>query len=238
MDFSIKPIKVSSKIDKYNKCIENTPLFKMPFRLCICGGSNCGKTCLTIRLLEFYLNYCDFIKPSDIFIFNPTFSLGDNPKKYSLLNIPKSNIYEKIPKNDDEDLINLIENRKQKNKPWFLILDDCAGQKSTHKNNTLTELFYSVRHSYGSVILISQKYNAISTGIRANCSQCILFRNDNKKEKQTFMNELCGDLDTKEFEKMYNYITLEPYSFMCIDLTANPKHRFRKNLNKIIVYEV
>ena len=40
---------------------------------------------------------------------------------------------------------------------------------------------------------------------------------NNKKELKRIAEEKSGDLDYKDFLKMYNYCTEEPYSFMTID---------------------
>lgn len=232
-DFEIKPIKVTDTMHKYNKDLPAC-LFKLPFRLSIIGPSNCGKTVFLIRLLEFYIKHSK-IEPKDIFIYNPTFSLGNNEEKYKLLELPKENVFEQLP--HEEHLKELIKERTEKKHPWILILDDCAG-KSTHKNRELDELIFKIRHSLGSLILISQKYNALSTSIRTNCSHYVFFNTQNKKERKIISNELQGDLDDNEFDKMYNFCCCKPYSFMIIDLTmSNPKHRFRDKLNQVVCYK-
>ena len=42
-------------------------------------------------------------------------------------------------------------------------------------------------------------------------------RINNKKELKRIAEEKSGHLDYKDFLKMYNYCTEEPYSFMTID---------------------
>ena len=43
----------------------------------------------------------------------------------------------------------------------------------------------------------------------------------NKKELKSIAEEKSGNLDHKDFLKMYNYCTREPYLFMTIDARQN-----------------
>ena len=52
----------------------------------------------------------------------------------------------------------------------------------------------------------------------------------NKKELKRIAEEKSGDLDYKNFLKMYNYCTEEPYSFMTIDAKPTATIPFKKTL--------
>ena len=52
----------------------------------------------------------------------------------------------------------------------------------------------------------------------------------NKKELKSIAEEKSGHLDYKDFSKMYNYCTKEPYSFMTIDATPTGTIPFKKTL--------
>ena len=67
---------------------------------------------------------------------------------------------------------------KQKNGLLILIVDmisdaECFNQK---QSNLLTTLFYEGRHYGNSLIITSQKYHSISSGILSNASAMIRFR--------------------------------------------------------------
>ena len=47
----------------------------------------------------------------------------------------------------------------------------------------------------------------------------------NKKELQSIAEEKSGNVDYKDFFKMYNYCTSEPYCFMSIDARPNATRR-------------
>ena len=57
---------------------------------------------------------------------------------------------------------------------------------------------------------------------------------NNKKELKRIAEEKSGHLDYKDFLKMYNYFTEEPYSFMTIDARPTATILFKKNFNEQI----
>ena len=56
----------------------------------------------------------------------------------------------------------------------------------------------------------------------------------NKKELKRIAEEKSSHLDYKDFLKMYNYCTEEPYSFMTIDARPTATIAFQKNFNDLI----
>ena len=56
----------------------------------------------------------------------------------------------------------------------------------------------------------------------------------NKKELKRITEEKSGHLDYKDFLKMYNYCTEEPYSFMTIDTRPTASVTFKKKFNEPI----
>ena len=55
----------------------------------------------------------------------------------------------------------------------------------------------------------------------------------NKKELKSIVEEKSGHLDYKDFLKIYNYCTREPYSFMTIDVRPNATMLFRNNFTEL-----
>ena len=56
----------------------------------------------------------------------------------------------------------------------------------------------------------------------------------NKKELKRIAEENSGHLDFKDFLKIYNYRTNEPYSFMMVDTITTAGVTFKKNFNEPI----
>ena len=56
----------------------------------------------------------------------------------------------------------------------------------------------------------------------------------NKKELKRIAEEKSGHLDYKDFLKIYNYCTREPYLFMLIDTRPTASVTFQKNFDEPI----
>ena len=54
----------------------------------------------------------------------------------------------------------------------------------------------------------------------------------NKKELKSIAEENSGHLYFKDFLKIYNYCTNEPYSFMMVDTRRNARVTFKKTFDK------
>ena len=65
---------------------------------------------------------------------------------------------------------------------------------------------------------------------RLNSTHYILMKTGNKKEFKKIAEEKSGQLDYKDFLKMYNYCTEDPYSFMTIDTRPTATIPFKKTL--------
>ena len=54
----------------------------------------------------------------------------------------------------------------------------------------------------------------------------------NKKELKSIAEENLGHLGFKDFLKIYNYCTNEPYSFMMVDTRPTARVTFKENLDE------
>ena len=61
---------------------------------------------------------------------------------------------------------------------------------------------------------------------------------NNKKELKRIAEEKSGHLDYKDFLKMYNYCTKEPYYFMAIDARPTASILFKKNFDEPSVNDI
>ena len=61
---------------------------------------------------------------------------------------------------------------------------------------------------------------------------------DNKKELKRIAEEMSGHLDYKDFLKMYNYCSKEPYSFMTIDARPTAIIPFKKNFDELLINDI
>ena len=94
----------------------------------------------------------------------------------------------------------------------------------------IKELFYRARKINLSIVFITQSYFRALKDARLNITHYILMKISNKKELKRIAEEKSGYLDYKDFLKMYNYCTREPYSFMLIYTRPTASVTFKKKL--------
>ena len=92
----------------------------------------------------------------------------------------------------------------------------------------IKELFYRGRKMNISIVFITQCYFRALKDAILNSTHDILMKLGNKKELRSIAEEISGNVDYKDFLKMYNYCTNEPYSFMTSDARPNATTVFRK----------
>ena len=91
----------------------------------------------------------------------------------------------------------------------------------------IKELFYRARKINVSIVFITQSYFRALKDARLNSTRYILMKISNKKELKRIAEEKSGNLDYKDFFKMY---TEKPYSFMLIDTRPTATIPFKKKL--------
>ena len=85
-----------------------------------------------------------------------------------------------------------------------------------------------------SIVFITQSYFRTPKDARLNSTHYLLMKIQSKRELQNIAHDNSGDTDFKDFLKIYNDCTKEPYSFMTIDTTVPTSDpiRFRKNFSE------
>ena len=96
------------------------------------------------------------------------------------------------------------------------------------------ELFIRCRKINISIVFITQSYFRTPKDARLNSTHYILMKIGNKKELKRIAEENSGHLDFKDFLKINNYCTKEPYSFMLVDTRLTARVTFKKNFNEPI----
>lgn len=193
------------------------------FICCIIGKRGSGKSHLLLQMLLHKRLLKE--KFDEIILINPSFKYD---KKYEIIEFTE--VYEDFT-------IELIEelNEKFQETPEtkrLIILDDCISSsefKSNLSYHPLNTLVSNGRHWGCSLIILSQKYNAISSTIRAQYDYIIMFKTANHKELMSVYDEY-GVGTKEEFLDVMKTIFKEPYSFAVIDV-ANDK--ILKNFNSL-----
>ena len=91
------------------------------------------------------------------------------------------------------------------------------------------ELFIRCRKLNISIVFITQSYFITPKLARLNSTHYILMKIGIKKELKSIAEENSGHLDFKEFLKICNYCTKEPYSFTMVDTRPTARITFKKN---------
>ena len=207
-----------------------------PFRMLIIGPSGSSKTNTLLHLInnlhpidKIYLYAKDIHEPKYEYLINKR-----EQAEIKNLNDPHAFIEYSDDMNDVLDDIN--DNNKNRDKKVLIVFDDMIADIEYNKNfkRIIKELFYRARKINVSIIFITQSYFRALKHARLNSTHYILMRTGNKKELKRIAEEKSGHLDYKDFFKMYNYCTEDPYSFMIIDTRPTATIQFKKNFNEPI----
>ena len=212
-----------------------------PFRMLIIGPSVSSKTNTLLHLIndlhpidKIYLYAKDIHKPKYEYLINKR-------EKAGIKNLRDPKAF--IEYSDDmDDVLDDINNyNKIRNKKVLIVFDDMIADIEYNKNIKriiLKELFYRACKINMSIVFIMQSYLGALKDARLNSTRYILMKIGNKKELESIAEEKSGNLDYKDFFKMYNYCTREPYSFMTIDARPTATIPFKKNFDEPLINDI
>ena len=203
-----------------------------PYRIPIIGGSESGKTNALLNLInnqpDIY-KICLYVKDPyeakyQFLIMRKSIGLKhfDDPKVFIKYLNDMQDVYENI------DEYNIDKEHK-----ILIVFDDMIADmiNSKIKFNSITELFIRGRKLNISFVFITQSYFNVPKDVRLNTTHFFIMKIPNKRELQQIILNHSSDIDFKDFIKIYEKYTDEPYSFFVNDTTLasdNPL-RFRKN---------
>ena len=219
-----------------NKNMSSSEDNNWPFRMLIIRPSGSGKTNTLLHLInnlhpidKIYLYAKDIHEPNYEYLINKR-----EQAEIKNLNDPHAFIEYSDDMNDALDDINNY--NKNRDKKVLIVFDGMIADIEYNKNfkRIIKELFYRARKINVSIVFITQSYFRALKDARLNSTHYILMKIGNKKELKRIAEEKSGNLDYKDFLKMYNYCTEEPYSFMLIDTRPATSVTFKKNFNEPI----
>ena len=201
-----------------------------PFRMLIIGLSGSGKTNTLLHLInnlhpidKIYVYAKDLHETKYEYLINKRGQAG-----IKNLNDPHAFI---------DDVLDDINNyNKNRDKKVLIVFDDMIADIEYNKNfkRMIKELFYRAHKINVSIVFITQSYFRALKDARLNSTHYMLMKIGNKKELKSIAEEKSGNLDYKDFLKMYNYCTKEPYSFMTIDARPTATIPFKKDFDELI----
>ena len=205
-----------------------------PFRMLIIGPSGFGKTNTLLHLIN------NFHPIDKIYLY----AKDTDGKKYQYLINKREQAGIKIfndphtfieYSNDMNDVLEDINNyNKNRDKKVLIIFDNMIADimRSEKFKAIVKELFIRCRKLNISIVFITQSYFRTPKDARLNSTHYILMKIDNKKELKSIAEGKSSHLDFKDFLKIYNYCTNEPYSFMMVDTRPTARVTFKKNFNE------
>ena len=199
-----------------------------PFRILTIGPSGSGKTSTLLHLIN-------NLHPIDkIYLY----AKDTDEKKYQYLtnkreqagikNVNDPHAFIEYS-NDMNDVLEDINNyNKKRDKKVLIIFDDMIADimRSEKFKAIVKELFIRCRKLNISIVFITQSYFRTTKDARLNSTHYKLMKIGNKKELKSIGEENSGHLDFKDFLKIYNYCTREPYSFMMVDTRPTARVTF------------
>ena len=139
------------------------------------------------------------------------------------------------------DVLDEINNyNKNRDKKVLTVFDNMIADIEYNKNfkRIIKELFYRAHKINVSIVFIMQSYFRALKDTRLNSTHYIPTKINNKKELKRIAEEKSGHLDYKDFLKMHNYCTKEPYSFMLIDTRPTAGIPLKKNFDEPLINNI
>ena len=179
-----------------------------------------------ILLIKFILYAKDLHEPKYEYLINK----GEQAGIKNLNDLQAFIVYS----DDMNDILDDINNHnKNRYKKVLIVFDDMIADIEYNKNfkQIIKELFYRAHKIINvSIVFITQSYFRALKDARLNSTHYIIMK-INKKELKRIAEEKSGHLDYKDFLKMYNYCTEEPYS---TDARPTATIPFKENFNDLI----
>ena len=184
-----------------------------PFRMLIIGPSGSVKTNTLLRLIN-NLHPIDKINLYAKDISEPKYEYLNNKREQAgIKNLNDPHAF--IEYSDDmDDVLDDINNyNKNRDEKVLIVFDGMIADIEYNKKfkRIIKELFHRARKINVSIVFIMQSYFKALKDATLNSIHCILMKISNKKELKRIAEEKLGHLDYKDFLKICNCCTREPY---------------------------
>lgn len=230
----IKEIKIGNQKIKQCPLATAGAIPSHPHRSYLIGSSGSGKTNLLLNLLTrdgFYKDWYDTICVLSPTALNLDMSYKELEKKTKYVQ-GKDLFYFDCDENVLKTILDMQQETDNKKKV-LVVLDDFVSNKKFTNSDQLLKFATMSRHFNVSMMVLSQCYYLVPKSVRLNLSAIYYFKG-NAQETETIAEMYCpGGYSKKEFVKLIEKATDEPYSFIHIN-THIPLHgkipRYRKCL--------
>jgi hypothetical protein len=115
-----------------------------------------------------------------------------------------------------------------------LIYDDVVGDKKLLNHPMFVKSFIACRHFNCTTFICTQSYTAVPRRCRLQCSNVILFGASQDELNILAETYTPARYTKKEFIELASHATKEKYSFLYINMNAEPAKRYRKTFETIL----
>ena len=211
-----------------------------PFRMLIIGPSGSVKTNVLLHLIKnlhpidkIYLYTKDIHEPKYEYLINKREQAG-------IKNLNDRHAFIEYSDDINDVLYDINDDNKNRDKKVLIVFDDMIADIEYNKKfkRMIKELFYRARKINVSIVFITKSYFRALKDARLNSTHYVIMKINNKKELKRIAKEKSGHLDYKDFLKICNYCTREPYSFMTIDARPTATIPIKKNFDKPLINNI
>lgn len=127
---------------------------------------------------------------------------------------------------------------------FAVVIDDAMNTQlfAPSYNNPLNNAALRNRHIHGvglTMLVAVQSYssqNGLPRSVRENATVFMLWRQASEERRKQIAAELSGDIDSREFLRVYDDATPveDSHAFLCIDFQAPGPRRFRSGFNRVV----
>lgn len=206
-----------------------SPLPLYPTNCLFCSPKGGGKSTLIKTLLTNKESpWCRHFNM--IFWISPT--MRQDPKLFDLLeDIGEDQCYDTLNNDTIQEIQEQIkayrESHPKVKKPQFIICyDDCIHLLRNKNAIKVREMVSQNRHWGVTNCFLNQRFKGVDPLIRNNIDLFFLWKSNNKKEIESIMDEI--NYDEKKLNKLYEYATREPYSFLLVNCYKQPVRFYHK----------
>ena len=210
-----------------------------PFRMLIIGPSGSGTTNVLLHLIQ----NLKTTNPIDkIYLYAKDLSgrkyeiLIKSRKDAGIKNYNDPNAFNECSNTMNDVFSNIDDCNPKRKRRILIVFGDMIADIMANKKceSVIRELFVRCRKLNISIVFIAQSYFRTPQDARLNSTHYLLMKIQNKRELQNITQDNSGDIDFKDFLKIYRDCTNEPYSFMTIDTTlcSSDPMRFRKKFSE------
>lgn len=236
VDLSIKTIPTKKdKIKQPFLCSENV-IPQINSSVLFIGSSGSGKTTVLANLLT----RKDMLGGvfDRIFLISPT-AYSDDIQKY--LKIDDDDICDNLKDAPallkdimDTQRFEIEEKGAHKAPLYCIVFDDCVADTDLLRAPEFIKTFIACRHYNLTTLLCSQSFKAIPRKCRLQAHNIIFFRSSGSEVECIVEDRSPPNMNKRAAQALVEFATIEPYSFLHINMRCPYETRYRRNFDEII----